>query len=457
MHKKRNYIPSLINDDNIAVSTSLGMCGIAKDYFTNLFSCRFGTYRPILDKVVSRVTLEDNDFLLASFTRDEFKQATFQMHLDKAPGPDGLNPSFYQRFWDLCGEEVYQAGCKWLQERSFPSQLTETNIVLIPKIDSPKSMKDLRPISLCNVLYKIVSKVLANRLRKIIPECISEEQSGFVEGRSILDNALIAIEVVHYMKCKTRGKVGDVALKIDISKAYDKVDWGFLQGMMSQLGFCETWVDWIMMCVANVSYSVQVNKDQVGPVVPEKGLRQGDPLSPYLYIICAEGLSILIKDAMQRGVLHGVSICQGAPMVSHLLFADDSFLFFRANEGETRAMKDILRIYEEASGQEVNFAKSEVFFSRNVQGPTRDSNAAAFGVSVALGTGRYLGLPSMVGQGKKAMFSFIKDRLWRKINAWNAKNLSMARREVLIKSVAQTILSYCMSVFLLPHSLCDDL
>lgn len=146
-----------------------------------------------------------------------------------------------------------------------------------------------------------------------------------------------------------------------------------------------------------------------------------------------------------------------APVISHLLFADDSFLFFRANGRETRITKDILRTYGEATGQEVNLSKSEVFFSRNVNDAVKNDIATELEVSIALGTGKYLGLPSMIGRGKKTMFAFLKDRLWRKINSWSAKNLSMAGREVLIKSVAQAIPSYYMSVFLIPHSLCDDL
>jgi hypothetical protein len=113
-------------------------------------------------------------------------------------------------------------------------------------------MKDMRPISLCNVLYKIVSKVLANRLKSCLDKLVSQEQSAFVEGRSILDNALIAIEVIHAMKRKTKGHRGELALKIDISKAYDKVDWGFLCGMLVRMGFAEQWIQWMMMCVSYV-------------------------------------------------------------------------------------------------------------------------------------------------------------------------------------------------------------
>lgn len=133
-----------------------------------------------------------------------------------------------------------------------------------------------------------------------------------------------------------------MALKIHISKAYDRIDWNFLKGVMGKLGFNNVWTQWIMMCVESVVYQVQVNNELVGPIFPSRGLRQEDPLSPYLFILFAEGLTTLIKDAQMRGDLHGITICRGAPMVSHLLLADDCFLFFRANDKETDTTKSIL-------------------------------------------------------------------------------------------------------------------
>jgi hypothetical protein len=283
------------------------------------------------------------------------------MHPDKSPGPDGFNPAFFQQFWDLCGDDIFVAAKDWLDRGYFPSSLNETNICLIPKRDNPSSMGDYRPISLCNVLYKMVSKLLANRLKMVLDKCISEEQSAFVEGRYITDNALIAIEIIHALKRKTRGVKGELALKIDISKAYDKVEWSFLKGVLSRMGFSEKWMQWMMLCVSSVNYSALVNFEKVGPIHPGRGLRQGDPLSPYLFILVAEGLTALISKAVANGELHGVKICRGAPSVSHLLFADDCFIFCRSNLSETRKLMEILKIYEDASGQEINLSKSEVF------------------------------------------------------------------------------------------------
>jgi len=224
---------------------------------------------------------------------------------------------------------------------------------------------------------------------------------------------------------------------------------------MIQMGFDRQWVRWIMMCVETVDYFVIVNNEMVGPIIPGRGLRQGDPLSPYLFILCAEGLSALICKAERCGDLHGISICTHAPTISHLLFADDCFLFFMADEKEAQVMKNILHTYELASGQAISLPKSEVFFSSVVPTPMKEVITNILGVKAVMGTCKYLGLPSMMGRSKEATFGFIKDRIWHKINSWSSKCLSKAGREVMIKSVLQSIPSYIMSVFLLPNKLVD--
>nr|ABN08038.1 RNA-directed DNA polymerase (Reverse transcriptase) [Medicago truncatula] len=344
------------------------------------------------------------------------------------PGPDGLNSAFYHRFWKELGGEIFFVASSWLTSGSFPPELNATHIVLAPKGDNPEYMKDLRPISLCNVLYKIISKVLANRLRPLIDKWISTEQAAFVPSRSIMDNAITAFEVLHCMKCKRKGKTGDIALKLDISKAFDSVSWSYLQAILCKLGFSPQWISWMMMCISTVEYHVIFNGDRIGPIIPGRGLRQGCPLSPYLYIICAEGLSAIIKNHEFRGKIHGVRICRTTPSISHLLFADDNFLFCKATESEAQYVKDII-----------------------------SSITASLGVHNNIGSGKYLGLPSMVGRNKNAIFSYLKDRIWKKCQSWSVRSLSRADKEVLIKSVAQAIPSYCMGAFLIPASLCEEL
>jgi hypothetical protein len=173
--------------------------------------------------------------------------------------------------------------------------------------------------------------------------------------------------------------------------------------------------------------------------------------------LCAEGLSTLIKKAEGQGIIHGVKICNNAPIISHLLFADDCFLFFKGSADEANVMKGILATYEAASGQAINLQKSEIFCSRNTPTDVKTEIANIMGVRQVLGTGKYLGVPSMVGRSKTSTFKFIKDRIWKKINSWSSRCLSQAGREILIKSVLQSIPSYLMSTFLLPNTLIKDI
>lgn len=244
---------SLANDDGVVFNSQEGLCNLAKDYFSILFAAQFSQETlQVVEHVQARLTVDDNALLLADFGDEEFKRATLDMHPDKAPGLDGLNAAFYQRFWNLYGGDVILTCKKWLNDGCFPDNINDTDIALIPKCDQPATMKDLQPISLCNVIYKILSKTLVNRLAKVIGKCASEEQSAFVIGRSIMDNALIAIEIIHFLKCKKKGLKGDASLKLDISKAYDRVSWTYLRDVLLKMGVDDQWVRWKLMCVSSV-------------------------------------------------------------------------------------------------------------------------------------------------------------------------------------------------------------
>lgn len=205
------------------------------------------------------VSEEQNTRLVEEFSFAEFTNAIKEMHPDKASGPDGLNPAFFQSFWAIMGQEVFKYCKMLLSTKSFPGELNCTNVVLIPKKDNASCLRDLRPIALCNVLYKILVKVLANRLKVILPCLISENQSAFVKQKSITDNVLIAFEIIHFMSQKKQGREGEVALKLDISKAYDRVSWSFLERRMKAMGFCDTWIEWMLLCVKTVTYNFCFN------------------------------------------------------------------------------------------------------------------------------------------------------------------------------------------------------
>jgi len=190
---------------------------------------------------------------MKEFTDDEIKAALDSMGDLKAPGMDGMPALFFKQYWDTVGADVTREVKKLLQGGEIQKGWNETVVVLIPKVSNLERLKDLRPISLCNVVYKIASKVLSNRLKFILPEIIALNQSAFVHGHMITDNVLLAYEMTHYMQTKRSGKQSYAAVKLDMSKAYDRVEWSFLEKMMIKLGFHERWVDTIMKCVTTVT------------------------------------------------------------------------------------------------------------------------------------------------------------------------------------------------------------
>ena len=226
---------------------------------------------------------------------------------------------------------------------------------------------------------------------------------------------------------------------------------------MQRMGFCSKWIDWIMLCVTTVSYTVMFNGAMIGPIVLSRGLRQGDPLSPYLFLLCVEGLSKSLTSAASSNIIHGCQISPGAPILTRLLFVDDGFLFFKANTDEICAIKSLLQSYERLSGQSVNFQKSGIFFSANVHLDKKAEISTILGVFNDLRESKYLGLPSLIGRSKQSVFNFLKDRVWKRIQGWSNKLLSRAGKAILIKNVAQALPSYCMSCFLIPKSICEEI
>jgi hypothetical protein len=268
----------------------------------------------------------------------------------KAPGPDGFSSCFYQKNWATVGIEVSQAVLNVLNYGCMNKDLNSTYIALIPKVTNPNCVNEFRPISLCNVVYKLISKVLANRLKAILPEIISLHQNAFIPGQLITDNILAAYKTLHSMHSNMWGKECYMAIKLDMSKAYDKVEWRFLEAVMQRMSFDPRWIKMIMMCVTTVNYVVIVNGVPTRQFSPTRGIRQGDLISPYLFLLCMEALSAMLTKEERMGTLTGVPMSKRGPQLTHLFFADDSLLFCKAKLQHWRKLSCLLRIYEEASG-----------------------------------------------------------------------------------------------------------
>jgi hypothetical protein len=203
---------------------------------------------------------------------------------------------------------------------------------------------------------------MVNRLRPLLQDIIGPMQSAFVPGRLITDNALIAFECLHAKKNGQNGSKQFCAYKLDLTKVYDRVDWGFLEGSLKRLGFHSTWIQWVMECVSTISYTVYFNNVQLESFKPSRGLRQGDPLSPFLFLFVADGLSRLFKKETQQGMLQELHICRRSPGISHLLFADDTMVFFKVDQGQAEVIKGLLRRYEMGTSQLISPSKCSIMF-----------------------------------------------------------------------------------------------
>jgi competence protein ComGF len=358
--RRKNRIEA-INDEH-------GMKHYDNDKIEEIFLAHFNklftnqTTQNILETTeVVKGKITEEMFLTLSevFTELEVVQAIKDMKPFAAPGPDGLPAYFYHTYWDILKNDICHMVLEVLNNNSDPRCFNETFICLIPKTNNPSAPSDFRPISLCNVTLKIITKTIANRIKKILPHIISINQSAFIQDRLITDNTLIASDIFHYLNHTTR-KNEFVGIKTDMAKAYDRVEWEFLEATLNSMGFPPALTHTIMKCVSTVNFSILINGHPTRYFNPKRGLRQGDPLSPYLFIIYADVLSGLLTRAQNNHLIHGVKIAPNSPEISHLLFADDSLLFCRASTEEVTNISNIIQTYQNASGQLVNLNKSEM-------------------------------------------------------------------------------------------------
>ena len=224
--------------------------------------------------------------------------------------------------------------------------------------------------------------------------------------------------------------------------------------MMMRLGFHERWIELIMECVSSVKYQIRFNDTEMDEFIPTRGLRQGDPLSPYLFLICSEGLSSLLMHEEEIGGIEGIRVARNTPSISHLLFADDSLILMRATVQNATTLKRVLDTYCQSSGQRVSTPKSSVFFSPNTRVNEREVVCQLLDILTEALSYKYLGLPTIVGVDKSDCFQHLVDRVCQRLKGWKEKFLSVQGKEILLKAVAQEIPSYAMSVFKLPKGIC---
>ena len=395
---RRNYIKSIsINGRKLAKEEEIKV-GLV-EAFQNLFSDPGGWNPSLPDLEINEIGSKESARLEENFSEEEIWNAISGLNSDKAPGPDGFPIAFWIFSWEFVKEEVLGFFREFHDQCRFVKNLNATFLVLIPKKQTIEDFKDLRPISLVGGLYKILAKVLANRIKRVLDKVISKSQNAFVKGRQILDAVLIANELVDStMRRKEQGMV----CKLDIEKAYDSISWEFLYQVMNRMGFGTRWLSWIKWCISTASFSVLFNGSPAGFFPSSKGLRQGDPLSPYLFVIGMEALSCLINRAVEGNYFAGSRIVVGRGedlVISHLLYADDTLIFCQANKEQIKYLNWILMWFEALSGLKINLNKSEIIPIGTVDNV--EELASELGCNVGSLPTPYLGLP--LGAKHKAL------------------------------------------------------
>lgn len=293
-----NHISHIKNEQGNKVETHEGIEAEFLKYFEKAHQEPDINRMPAINKVIKNIpriiTEEHNSLLLKPINLEEVEEAMWNLKEGKAPGPDGFTSNFFHKFWDLIKEEVWQVveesrALRWM----YPG-LNATFIALIPKGEDSNTPDKYRPIALCNIIYKVISKVIATRLKPLLPLIISPEQSGYVEGRQITDGIILMNEIIHSLK---QSKKSGMLLKLDLSKAFDSLSWAYIQKVLLAFGFAHSWVRWIFNLLSSVFYSVLINGIPSVNYRPSRGIRQGDPLSPFIFVIMAEGLGRFITSA----------------------------------------------------------------------------------------------------------------------------------------------------------------
>ena len=379
------------------------------------------------------------------FTEEEVTAVVQQLASEKAPGPDGFIGIFYKTCWEIIKGDVLAAINYFFSRHDQHFNLLDTaHIVLLPKKEDASMVGDFRPISLCHSFTKLISKVLAIRLSAELDNLVSRAQSAFIRKRSIHDTFLYTQNLIRELH-----KAGKptLFLKLDIAKAFDTVRWDYLQEVLQQMGFGARWRAWVSILLGKSSSTVLLNGKRGKWFKHKLGLRQGDPLSPMLFILAMEPLQLMLNKATEQGLLTPIANRNARIRIS--LFADDAAIFLNPVGGEVQVVKNILAAFGSASGLITNTEKSAVYPIR-CEGLDLQHIMEAFQCPVGSFPCKYLGLPLNIKAIRRVDIHPLIDKVGGKLAAWKGRLLSKAGRLRLVNSVLSSIPTYFLTVFKLP-------
>ncbi|WVZ76358.1 hypothetical protein U9M48_024338 [Paspalum notatum var. saurae] len=441
--KKNNFIAKLQVGDQLVTNQDEKQAAVLDFYEKLLGESEQRDFS--LELSALHLQVLDLTALEADFSETEVFATIKDMPLDKAPGPNGFTGRFYLSCWQLIKEDVMAVLTAVLMGRVAKFQLLNSAfITLLPKKADALEVKDYRPISLVHSVAKLVTKLLVNRLAPRLSDLVSVNQTAFVKGRSIQDNFLLVQQLTRCLHCK---KEPHVLFKIDISKAFDSVSWSFLIEVMKHLGFGRRWCNLLCLLLSTSSTRVLVNGEPGDSFVHRRGLRQGDPLSPMLFILVMEVLNGLVVKASQQNLLHPLAV----PQISHRisLYADDVIMFLRPIRTDLTLLSQLLDVFGTASGLRTNLAKSSVYpincleTELQVIQETMACDINSFPCT-------YLGIPLTIRKQSKADLMPLVDKVADCLPKWKASLLNRAGRLVVVRNVISAIPLHLMTALDLP-------
>ena len=416
-------------------------------HFSKFFQNNGSTLLDIGELVLPRLSVEDSKLLSEHISEKEIENALAKLQDDKAPGPDGYNIRSLKILWPFFGPKLCHFIDTFSKHSILPQGVNSSFIVLVPKNSNPQFVKDFRPISLINSSIKVLLKVLALRLASKMNLLISDSQFGFIKGRQASESILLLKEIAHSIqKRNCKGCI----LKLDFEKAFDTVNWRFLIQVMQHMSFDSKWYSWIHSILDSAKVSVLVNGVPTKEFKPNRGLRQGDPISPLLYNLVGEALNSMLVTASRKGIFKGITLKKGMDQITHLQFADDTVIFLDGSIELIKGIKKVLQCFQIISGLKVNFEKSDLFAK------SADCNllegSSILKCKIDSWPMKYLGTPIGSSPRKQVFWAPLIQKMSHKLAKWKADCLNMAGRMVLVKSVLDGLPTYWMSIHQVPPS-----
>ncbi|KAJ9562069.1 hypothetical protein OSB04_007229 [Centaurea solstitialis] len=443
--QRKNHIHGLSLDGDW-ITDPLKLKSFAFDFFADKYKEPLASRPSFICQRFKKLSELHKEFLEGQFTEAEIKKAVWGCDGDKAQGPDGFTFSFIKKFWSIIGQGFVDAVNHFGNSKKLDKCANSSFLSLIPKIRDPIYLLDYRPISLIGCLYKIIAKVLSNRLKEVISSVIGVEQTAFLKNRSILDGPLIINETISWIK---RSKKKAFILKVDFQKAFDTLNWNYLDMVMGQMNFGSTWRAWIRSCLDSSRVSVLVNGSPSHEFSMFRGIRQGDPLAPFLFLIAAEGLNVALLEAIDGNVFQGINLPHGGPIISHLQYADDAIFIGNWSEDNALNLLSLLRCFYMSSGLMVNLSKT-VLMGVGVNSDEVVNLANLLNCSSGSLPFNYLGFPVGASMNKCSHWQPILDKFQSKLSSWKAPLLSCGGRITLCKSVLRALGVYYFSLYKAP-------